>query len=577
MLRLRPARVENISGQHREPVQALASRPEKRNTFSFYSHGVVAGPVIVSVAEGGWLTVVLLTVFLLSLALSFVLTRTVRDAANARGWVAPPTNERHLHRGPLPRLGGVAIFASFSVSIAVAMLLASRHIGTHAAAFPWKMMVTILVPGALVFLLGVYDDLYSLGPYWKFAVQAVAGSMLFFGGLRILDIPVVFGYHHLPWFLGLPTTIIWVMAITNAFNLIDGMDGLAAGSALFSTLVAFVVALLGGNVLVTVMAIALAGAILGFLRFNFNPATIFLGDSGSLFIGFILSAVALEGAQKAPTIVAVAIPIVSFGLPILETSLSILRRLISGRPVFTADREHIHHKLLQRGLSHKEAVIVLYGVSAIFAMLSLFLLWPTGSSLGLVLAVLGVGIWIGVQRLGYLEFGELARVAHRTLEQPQIFVNNLAIRRATEELKVTRDYSQICKILEAAFASNDFDAFDLRVKLLAGELPPAEVEPTQSRRTELLRRWSRKDAPRSFDNLAVWSVSLDLVGTANRRRGSLTLQRLYSQRAMQLDLNLLTSDFPVALADALDRAMQHTVQMVPQTGRDAGFAEAQAG
>ena len=231
------------------------------------------------------------------------------------------------------------------------------------------------------------------------------------------------------------------------------------------------------------MTIALAGAILGFLRFNFNPATIFLGDSGSLFIGFLLSALALEGAQKAPTIVAVAIPVVSFGLPILETSLSIVRRLISGRPVFTADREHIHHKLLQHGMTHRQVVILLYGVSAIFAMLSLFLLWPTGSSLGLVLAVLGIGIWIGVQHLGYLEFGELARVAHRTLDQPQIFVNNLAIRRATEELKVARDYDQVRRILVAAFGSNDFDSFELKLELLPGEVVPFETaDPSAAQR-----------------------------------------------------------------------------------------------
>src|SRR5207248_4632260 len=125
------------------------------------------------------------------------------------------------------------------------------------------------------------------------------------------------------------------------------------------TLVVFVVALLGGSPLISLTSLALAGAILGFLRFNFNPATIFLGDSGSLFIGFLLSAMALQGAQKAPTIVAVAIPVVSFGLPILETALSIVRRLIAGRPVFTADREHIHHKLLQHGMTHRQVVILL--------------------------------------------------------------------------------------------------------------------------------------------------------------------------------------------------------------------------
>src|SRR5205085_6405585 len=241
-------------------------------------------------------------------------------------------------------------------------------------------------------------------------------------------------------------------------------DGLAAGSALFSTLVVFVVAIFSGSAVVSLLTIALAGAILGFLRFNFNPATIFLGDSGSLFIGFLLSALALEGAQKAPTVIAVAIPVVSFGLPILETSLSVLRRLIGGRPVFTADREHIHHKLLQLGLSHRQVVIVLYAVSALFAMLSLFLLRPTGSTLGLVLAVVGTGIWLGVQHLNYLEFGELRRVALRTMEQRQIVINNLAIRRAVEELKGASDYDQIRGILLAAFDSNDFDAFELQIK-----------------------------------------------------------------------------------------------------------------
>src|SRR5881398_1784396 len=127
----------------------------------------------------------------------------------------------------------------------------------------------------------------------------------------------------------------------------------------------------------------------------------------------MLSALALYGAQKAPTIIAVAIPMVSFGLPILETSLSVLRRFISGRPVFIADREHIHHKLLQQGMSHRQVVIVLYGVSAVFALLSLFLLWPTGSTLGLVLAVLGTGIWVGLQHLRYPELGEIGRASCR--------------------------------------------------------------------------------------------------------------------------------------------------------------------
>jgi UDP-GlcNAc:undecaprenyl-phosphate GlcNAc-1-phosphate transferase len=521
------------------------------------------------------LTLIFLGTFLLALLSAFVLTRYVRDFATSHGLVAVPTQERHLHSSPLPRLGGVAIFFSFSGCMVVAAVWALYNHHLHST-FSIKTLLTILVPASLVFLLGVYDDIRGVGPYFKFAVQGLAATMLYMGGLRIVNIPVVFGDLPLPWFVGLSFTVLWVLAITNAFNLIDGLDGLAAGSALFSTLVAFVVALLNGTSLVTVMSIALAGAILGFLRFNFNPATIFLGDSGSLFIGFVLSALALEGAQKAPTIVAVAIPVVSFGLPILETSLSIARRLISGRPVFTADREHIHHKLLQHGMTHRQVVILLYGVSAVFAMLSLFLLWPTGSSLGLVLSVLGIGIWIGVQHLGYLEFGELARVAHRTFNQPQIFVNNLAIRRAMEELKVARDYEQVRRILAAAFGSNDFDSFALKLELLPGEMVPLGAS-EGSKRSAPSFRWHRPGVAKNSDGSAVWSIALDLLSSANRRRGMLTVHRHYSTRELQLDINLLTSAFPTALADALDRTLAHSVQVTALPEQDGPLIAAQAG
>ena len=261
-----------------------------------------------------------------------------------RGWAAPPIQDRDLHEIPLPRLGGVPIFLSFLISIAVA-LLAGLRFPALAVGPSIRTLLTILVPATLIFLLGIYDDIHSVGAYTKFAVQAVAAIMLFAGGLRILSLPLLFGARHLAWPIGLPITVLWVIGITNAFNLIDGLDGLAAGSALFSTLVVFVVAIFNGSSLVSLLTIALAGAILGFLRFNFNPATIFLGNCGSMFIGFMLSALALVGSEKAPTVIAVAIPLVSFGLPILETTISVMRRLISGRPLFSADREHIHHKL----------------------------------------------------------------------------------------------------------------------------------------------------------------------------------------------------------------------------------------
>ncbi|MGH9547245.1 MAG: MraY family glycosyltransferase [Terriglobales bacterium] len=511
-------------------------------------------------------------IFGLALLSSFVLTRMVRSVATARGWLWP-ARDRHIHQTPLPRLGGVAIYLSFLISVGVGWI-ANRYFHEFVSASPLRTLLTILIPGTLIFLLGIYDDIRPVGPYFKFAVQAVAAIMLFAGGLKILALPVLFGSHRFGWAIGLPITILWVLGITNAFNLIDGLDGLAAGSALFSTLVVFVVAIFSGSTLVSLLTLALAGAILGFLRFNFNPATIFLGDCGSLFIGFMLSALALEGAtQKAPTVIAVAIPVVSFGLPILETLLSIFRRLISGKPVFTADREHIHHKLLQRGMSDRKAVIILYAVSAAFALLSLFLLWPTGSTLGLVLAVVGIGVWFGVQHLGYLEFGELRRVARRTVEQPQIFINNLAIRRAIEELRVTSDYDQLCQILELAFSTNDFDAFDLRLYRAADEL--RENSGSQIRSTEdPYLHWQKPARQFTHEKASGWSLKLDLVATNNHRSGSMTLHRFYGTRDLQFDVNLLTSAFPVALADALDRTLSRTKVMSPGLAETALIAKA---
>ncbi len=493
------------------------------------------------------MTFLFLGIFAVSLVVSFAATRQVRDVASHKGWVSLPRDGRHVHETPLPRLGGVAIFLAFSLSLILWLGLALLYPRLLEGLAP-ATLLRIYVPACLIFCLGIYDDLHGAGPYLKFSVQAIAATMLFLGGMRILDLPVLFGAHTLPWFVGLPLTVLWVVAITNAFNLIDGLDGLAAGSALFSTVVFFVVALVNHSWLGSLMSVALAGAILGFLRFNFNPATIFLGDSGSLFIGFLLSALALAGAQKAPTLVAVAIPVVSFGLPILETALSILRRLISGRPIFTADREHIHHKLLQLGLSHRQVVIVLYAVSALFAMLSLFLLWPTGSTLGLVLAVVGTGVWLGVQHLNYLEFGELRRVAQRTIEQRQIVINNLSIRRAVEELKVATDFDQVRSILLAAFDSNDFDAFELHLKSLSGD-------PLRFGETPKPFQWTKFPHIVSISNMPSWKLTLDLVTTSGRRRGSLMVYRVYSQRDLQLDVNLVTAEFPVALADALDRVL----------------------
>jgi hypothetical protein len=281
---------------------------------------------------------------------------------------------------------------------------------------------------------------------------------------------------------------------------------------------------------------------------------------------------ALAGAQKAPTIIAVAIPVVSFGLPILETTLSVVRRLISGRPLFTADREHIH-KLLEHGMSPRKVVVILYAVSALFALLSLFLLWPSGNTLGLVLLVIGTGIWFGVQHLGYLEFWEIRRVAQRTIEQRGIFVNDLAIRRAIEELKSSGDYAHICDILKSAFSNNDFDGFILSVKSLSDESSAdGDAWLGENRCFE----WEKPSASAFRNQKAVWNLTLELVTSADQWLGAIKIYRFYDDRPLLVDTNLLTSGFPMVLADALGRALDAEEGIIPESVTGTQFLEAEA-
>lgn len=489
------------------------------------------------------MTLIYLVLFIFSLLLSFVFTWCVRRVANDRGWVIIPASH-HIHDAMIPRLGGVAIFFSFIVT--TALLVTVSNVFGLEISFPPRTLVYLLLPATLVFLLGLYDDFRSVNPYIKFGVQGLAGLLLFLGGFKILQVPLLFGEHHFQW-LSLPFTILWVLWITNAFNLIDGLDGLAAGSALFSTLTVFIVSLVSNDLTGALLTLGLAGAILGFLRFNFNPATIFLGDSGSLFIGFLLSAFALAGRQKAPTVVAVAIPIVSFGLPVLETTLSVFRRWMNGQPLFGADREHIHHKLLDRGFSQRQVVVILYGVSALFGLLSLFLLYPGGATLGIVLFVLGAGIWIGVQRLGYHEFFELSRVAQRTIEQKRIIRNNLTLRRASRALARVETIDELRRVLDQAFDTNAFDGYRLDLQpLFRSNL----AVPFEEMGGELQIIWRKASEIEQLEPR--WSITLDL-SVKDERLGSFTLYRVYSNKPLLLDVNLLISVFQTALAQSLYR------------------------
>jgi UDP-GlcNAc:undecaprenyl-phosphate/decaprenyl-phosphate GlcNAc-1-phosphate transferase len=473
--------------------------------------------------------------FMTTVTFSVIYTLLVRNVAIRRNWVSNHSNSRSIHDRPIPRLGGVAIFLAFNTGL-ILLLIAYDQMGRNPETFK-RILLQIMPAATLIFTLGLLDDIFDLKAWLKFIVQVGAALLLYYNGLQIHDLSFLsgLGIHNLGTAISMGLTVLWVVGITNAFNLIDGLDGLAAGSAFFATSAVFVVALLTGFTPIALITVGLIAAITGFLRFNFHPASIFLGDSGSLFLGFMLSALALVGVQKSPTLVAVALPVVACGLPILDTAIAIVRRMLGGKPIFSSDREHIHHKLMDRGLSQRQVVIMLYGVSALCAFLSLFLLRPGGGALAIVVAVMGVGAWMGLQQLDYRELSELKRLARRTVDQKKIIANNIAVHQANEELGAADSEAAIKAIFLRVFENNAFDEFDLR-----------------STDGELTYRWSRDEQLSARP--AGWSMSIPLVTKSGERVGDLKLYRAYSDLPLLVDINLFTSGFPMKAGEALERA-----------------------
>jgi UDP-GlcNAc:undecaprenyl-phosphate GlcNAc-1-phosphate transferase len=343
--------------------------------------------------------------FVVAMGVTWMVTPAIIRLAQFFGAVDLP-GVRKVHREPIPRAGGLAVFCGFVAGLVFAAWVTGNWTPPSHGVY-WRGLA-LAATGML--LVGLVDDLWGLGFRWKFVAQIVAAVYVWQCGFRIDLITHPFGgYLYLEW-LSLPLTVLWVVGVTNAVNLIDGLDGLATGIALITTSAVAIIAAARAELGVTAASVALAGSLAGFLRFNFNPARIFLGDSGSLFLGFVLAVTSARGSQKGPTAVAVLIPLLVMGLPLLDTSLAVVRRLYrlgsrgarSTQPtlryvvrnidhVFQPDRQHIHHSLLELGLSHRFAVLVLYGVGSLFALCAFALVVLKSWWLALVLlAVLGV-------------------------------------------------------------------------------------------------------------------------------------------------------------------------------------------
>ena len=320
----------------------------------------------------------LILLFLLALALSLIATPLVSRLAVKINALDLP-GERKLHRQPIPRLGGIAIYLAYVVALNTGLLLSDHLLNLFEKSL--RSWLGLLFGGSIVLALGIVDDIYELRPRTKLIFQVLAGLVVYGAGLQVTKLANPFdGVLVLDW-LSLPVTLLWIVGITNAMNLIDGLDGLASGVALIITATILVISIMSGQMGVAAISSILCGSTLGFLRYNFNPARIFMGDSGSMFLGFTLAVISLQGTQKSTTAMAIFIPILFFGLPIADTIFAVWRRLgrrptaasKGGWRVFNADREHIHHKLINLGLSHRSAVLILYLVTVGLSVVALFI------------------------------------------------------------------------------------------------------------------------------------------------------------------------------------------------------------
>jgi UDP-GlcNAc:undecaprenyl-phosphate/decaprenyl-phosphate GlcNAc-1-phosphate transferase len=333
-------------------------------------------------------------IFVIAMIISFALTPLVKKLAVKLDIIDVPKDERRVHKKPIPLIGGLAIYISFMVMLA------------FNGGFS-KDYLAIFIGGTIILIGGLLDDKYDLKPRYKLMFQISAALVLIFMGVEIslLTNPFTkyFSSLNLEKWISIPVTLIWIVGVTNAFNLIDGLDGLSSGLALISSVTMLIVSVITGRYEAILLNSILAGSILGFLPYNFNPASIFLGDTGAQLLGFLLSSIAIIGAVKSATAITLAVPIIALGVPIYDTLLAIIRRKINGKPIMQADKGHLHHRLLALGYSQKKAVIIMYIISIILGIISIFAATLSSKASYAFMVIVIIIIFFIALKLGFIK------------------------------------------------------------------------------------------------------------------------------------------------------------------------------
>lgn len=330
--------------------------------------------------------------------IALAMTPLIRKMALKFEIYAKP-NHRTIHKDIVPLLGGVAIFASYIVGFGII------------AAFPSPYLTELiresfifLIGGTLILFLGIYDDIRGADSYQKFSVQILAALIVIMSGYKVSTIILPFTGVISLGILSIPFTMLWIVGITNAINLIDGLDGLAAGISFGAACVMMAVSLWSGNLASAFPAAILASSLAAFLFFNFNPAKIFLGDSGSLFIGFMLACFSINGTFRESSAVAMLAPIIVLGIPITDTLLAFTRRVRRGVHPFRADKEHIHHRLMNLGLNHRQVVLLMNGISWFWGIIALVIFLSNDANVLFLLLFIPAILIYGLKKLGFAQY-----------------------------------------------------------------------------------------------------------------------------------------------------------------------------
>lgn len=340
-----------------------------------------------------------LTSFIVSFLFVLVTTPFLIKIGIKHGFV-DKVDQRKIHQGVVPRIGGIGI--AMGTLFPLFLLYFYNNFVSQTLFGSIENVVVIIFGGLSISILGLFDDIKGLPAKFKFLFQIALAVIAIYCGFSINAMSTPWGVVQLGW-VGHFITVLWIVGIINAFNLIDGMDGLSSGVSFFACITIMSLSIVNGYMFVALVSAALAGAVVGFLVYNFNPAKIFMGDAGSMFIGYVLAVLSLKNQSKGHTIVSMLVPIIAMGLPILDTTLAFLRRFLRNQSIFSADKQHIHHILLSKGLNQRKVVFMLYGISVVFTALAMLLIFQKDVEAFLVIVVFSIVVFVIVSKLGYTE------------------------------------------------------------------------------------------------------------------------------------------------------------------------------